>query len=414
MSSSATHYPVVKEQLMVSLLNPFCVQLDHTKCSSLKEGLFLTLSMKKASKVKVLWGVDTQRFQEELQFTSIEIADRFTNNKIFDERYKHAADCGIIQEVDGYREIYFKCPGELSEEVLGEPPRTLYPVVVVSQLEECNIQQDSTAIVIQFTVIHLKDSVCSLDSHIVYQFVKTNHNKLMGLQPIFVSTTEPDRPNTSKRTARNGKNSSVINSSSQNHVQSNEIVKGEGHTLSSSSSELQHCKSCGKIRKHVENIPSTREHEKCDCKENDLEKFDNERSDVKVTGQENITKEGSDEENDASNENRNDFDSVSEMKSGQVEDIAPEIEELESCCVCQSLEIFYTLLPCRHACVCSMCIRLLDKCPICRSYIEAYFRLHSRVSEQELRDSMERSNAGPRLNRWQALNRRLNEMFGFV
>ena len=36
--------------------------------------------------------------------------------------------------------------------------------------------------VVQFTVLHLKDSVCSLDSHIVYQFLKTNQNQLLSLQ----------------------------------------------------------------------------------------------------------------------------------------------------------------------------------------------------------------------------------------
>lgn len=83
----------------------------------------------------------------------------------------------------------------------------------------------------------------------------------------------------------------------------------------------------------------------------------------------------------------------------------------DACCVCQNAMIFYTLLPCRHACVCSSCIRLLDRCPMCRGYIDAYFRINNRSeSENEVDDSD--TNNRP-LNRWQALNQRLNELLGF-
>ncbi|XP_060604471.1 cell growth regulator with RING finger domain protein 1-like isoform X2 [Ruditapes philippinarum] len=413
MSTSATHYPIVKEQSMVSLLNPFCIQLDSTKSSSLKGGLFLCLSMKKSSTIKVLWGVDIQTFQKELQLASTEIAERFVNNQMFEGSFKHAVDCGILNEDDGTREICFKCPCELSEEVLGEPPRTLYPVVVVSKLVDCDTLPDSTVIVVQFTVIHLKDSICSLDSHIVYQFVKTNRNKLLGLQPIFVSTSEPVTSTSGQSRSNNTNNSSDVNLSSQNNERSKVTADSEVHKRSETSREVQHCSSCGKIRKTVENIPSTRVHEVCDCTEDDLDYCEGERSDVKVTGQEDVLDDKNIEENEKINEDTNDNTASSERNSNHVQDTAPVAEELESCCVCQSSEIFYTLLPCRHACVCSNCIRLLDKCPICRSFIEAYFRLHNRLVEQELRESME-NNAGPRLNRWQAFNQRLNEMLGFV
>ena len=39
---------------------------------------------------------------------------------------------------------------------------------------------------------------------------------------------------------------------------------------------------------------------------------------------------------------------------------------------------------------------------------------YSERCEQEVRESMESANIGPRLNRWQAFNQRLNEMLGFV
>lgn len=224
-----------------------------------------------------------------------------------------------------------------------------------------------------------------------------------------MTTSEPDRQRDCENIAANGRSSSVINSmKTGNRLSSDMADKGEGHTTSVSTN-MQHCSVCGKIRKHVENIPSTRQHEVCHCSDRDLVENNLERSNVKVIGQEKHLKSDSAEINEMSaNEN------TSSMKTEGSEELEPQLDQLESCCVCQNSEIFYTLLPCRHACVCSTCIKHLDKCPICRSSIEAYFRLHNRLSEQEPRENMEQTAAGPRLNRWQAFNQRLNEWFGFV
>ena len=88
-----------------------------------------------------------------------------------------------------------------------------------------------------------------------------------------------------------------------------------------------------------------------------------------------------------------------------------DIDPNEACCVCQSAPIYYTLLPCRHACVCSSCIKLLDRCPMCRAYINAYFRLADRSDCMD-EDSID-FDSQP-LTRWQAFNQRMNEMLGFT
>lgn len=224
-----------------------------------------------------------------------------------------------------------------------------------------------------------------------------------------MTTSEPDRQTDYENMATNGRNSSVINNTNtDNKLTSDMADKGEGHTTSVSTNK-QHCAVCGKIRKHVENIPSTRQHEVCHCSDSDLEENNSKKSKVKVRQQENHL------QNDGAEINESSYtENSSNMKTDRSKELEPELDHLESCCVCQSSEIFYTLLPCRHACVCSTCIKHLDKCPICRSSIEAYFRLHNRLSEQELRENMEQTAAGPRLNRWQAFNQRLNDWLGFV
>lgn len=87
-------------------------------------------------------------------------------------------------------------------------------------------------------------------------------------------------------------------------------------------------------------------------------------------------------------------------------------EEYNLCVVCQNAPIFYTLLSCRHACVCYLCIKLLDRCPMCRGFIDSYFRLKN-VPDPVLPDNSSEECPEPRLPWWETLNIRLNHMLGF-
>ena len=93
----------------------------------------------------------------------------------------------------------------------------------------------------------------------------------------------------------------------------------------------------------------------------------------------------------------------------QVCDVLEEATNL--CVVCQNAPVFYTLLECRHACVCFTCIKLLDKCPMCRGFIDSYFRLDA-APDPVISDSVE-GVVGPRVPWWEALNNRLNHLLGF-
>ena len=86
-------------------------------------------------------------------------------------------------------------------------------------------------------------------------------------------------------------------------------------------------------------------------------------------------------------------------------------DESNLCVVCQNSPIFYTLLLCRHACVCHSCIKLLDRCPMCRGFIDSYFRLGD-VPDPPLTEN-DGTGGAPRLPWWEALNNRLNHMLGF-
>ena len=45
------------------------------------------------------------------------------------------------------------------------------------------------------------------------------------------------------------------------------------------------------------------------------------------------------------------------------------------CVVCQNGAINRVLLPCRHACVCDVCVSRFQHCPICRAFVMESFAL---------------------------------------
>lgn len=227
-------------------------------------------------------------------------------------------------------------------------------------------------------------------------------------------------PNNSTKSCHSNQSTIVTHNASvsQRH-------EGQGQCLNGSDVGFQHCDSCGKIQDYFKNIPKTREHEICACEHDEA---DNDKVNINAnignldTSDEN--NEMSQEDNDGpemlengvtasgmiGGNSRNNLTSV-----GDIENSNSDVDEEELCCVCQSLAVFFALLPCRHACVCNRCISLLDKCPICRGFIESYFRINDRPEVEEWRPvEDEGENIGPRLNRWQTLNQRLNEMLGFT
>ncbi|XP_012944875.1 uncharacterized protein LOC101860534 [Aplysia californica] len=100
---------------------------------------------------------------------------------------------------------------------------------------------------------------------------------------------------------------------------------------------------------------------------------------------------------------------------------------LPECVVCQTRRVRCVLLPCRHACVCLGCFKLLDKCPLCRGGLESYFLLGDQENSncegdcggdgegedailQELHQQAVRASLG---QVWEDFHRRLYGLLGF-
>ena len=108
--------------------------------------------------------------------------------------------------------------------------------------------------------------------------------------------------------------------------------------------------------------------------------------------------------------------SVNETEATASEGASEEKEcESSSCIVCQCDKVTVALLPCRHTCVCRYCLLRLDKCPMCRSAIQAYFPINgsqSSTGSYEPQIDID-DNPGNSPRWWVNLNQRINNFLGF-
>ncbi len=90
-------------------------------------------------------------------------------------------------------------------------------------------------------------------------------------------------------------------------------------------------------------------------------------------------------------------------------------QERGSCIVCQCDKVTVVLLPCRHTCVCGDCLVKLDKCPMCRSYIQSYFTLDGCGPGSSYRPQPGDPDDNPANSPqwWVNFNRRVNNFLGF-
>ncbi|XP_030855376.1 cell growth regulator with RING finger domain protein 1 isoform X3 [Strongylocentrotus purpuratus] len=82
------------------------------------------------------------------------------------------------------------------------------------------------------------------------------------------------------------------------------------------------------------------------------------------------------------------------------------------CIVCQNAPITRVIIPCRHACVCEMCLGVLNACPMCRGVISSHFRLDCTGNREDDSDEIEDGESDWKTRLWN-MNETLNAWFGF-
>lgn len=56
--------------------------------------------------------------------------------------------------------------------------------------------------------------------------------------------------------------------------------------------------------------------------------------------------------------------------------LSKELEDIKKCIVCKERSVCILLRPCNHMCLCNSCVQPIEKCPLCRTFIEHYEKIY--------------------------------------
>ncbi|KAL5009116.1 hypothetical protein ScPMuIL_014697 [Solemya velum] len=365
LSSSVFLQREVTEQPMMSRANPFSVVLSDQRTTSFKDGVYLDVTTLRKSEIQFFWSVDVNQFHKELQGLWVSMLEKLSSGYFLDEAVLERSSPLKFEAGEKMTSLHIKVPEGLRVDSLGPVPRSVYPLVTVIYCTDTQGTEDTEdewdedrAVTAMFSVIHLKDQLCSLSSHVMNQFLKTNINEVYQLQPLFVP--------------------------------SNSTEEEEGDIDSDSAIEASVLTTSTNTGTESENRTATRE--RVDVSSEILR-----GNGICVTS----TNTGTESENRTATRER--VDVSSEILRGN-----------GICVICQTDDVQQVFLPCRHACVCNSCFVRLDKCPLCRTDITTHFQLSCADGPSEMiQCEIDQSNMNSQ-SWWETLNERLNNFFGFT
>ncbi|KAH9507248.1 hypothetical protein Btru_056714 [Bulinus truncatus] len=365
----------VAQRNMVQMCNPFVVQFLQSS-KQLKDGLHLHLSSLCPCKVFVLWGAKINPFHDIILKTGIHVRNTLEDQSSEDFISLEAIHIDRLRFTEaGDHELNIPCPVTLSSDSLGNMPRKRYPATVVTFIDDVSFEEAQTtahhnrenSIIGLVSIIHLQDDKVTQNSNILSQFVKTVGVQLYSLQPLYLSNG-PDLNHSTKPEPRSDDCKSQRGEMSAKNINNLKVENGN-HNL------------------------WTDKYENCIPEEKIIEKHSSCVDSVHLD--------------------------TSPDDELNLEDNKP-LENFPECVVCQTKPVSCALLPCRHACVCISCFKLLDRCPMCRGALDSYFLLSGALGDDDdvneegsVADLQHQAVSEYFSQKWERFNLRLNALLGF-
>ncbi|XP_046334286.2 cell growth regulator with RING finger domain protein 1-like [Haliotis rufescens] len=480
---------------MRGFTNPFSITLKDAATTTLKDGFSLSVSSLTEGHLSVFWGTSINTVHEVLQWSPETILKDLNGGHLLQGEESLHSQQNIRLEKHGV--LRFQCPGDVSEVTLGHPPRQRYPCVVIAATSGGDL--GTPAVVASFTMLHLRDSVVTMDSQSVGQYLKLSDGRVFNLQALYLatdnedpslSTSSPTSPQTSTQTSpqtspqTNPQTSTQTSpqTSTQTSTQTSPQTSPQTSTQTSTQTSpqtspqttpqttpqtstqtsthhgqlscslkdtvlnpsVEPCLSCsqaevsditnldGSGREENETTLSEKSEHLTPCRNKHNSSCDSSSTEVQsvfvsssmegggessktdTEQRQSITADDSDIEPRVSTElsteaSENDRSTVSSSTSDMDGDG-------HECVVCQMNPISHVILPCRHACACSMCFKKIDRCPMCRGFIGTYFTLFDDELCGEVSPVQEEAGAEQTgFVAWIGnMNDRLNEYLGFT
>ncbi|CAL1537739.1 unnamed protein product [Lymnaea stagnalis] len=417
----------VEERNMVQVCNPFFIELGQTG-RKLTDGISVHLSSLCPSKLFVLWGVKINPLHDFILKPGLHVRDALEDGHTEDYKELGALHYDTLQFPEpGDHEVKLPCPVTIDSDTLGTMPRKRYPVTIFSlSSESCDATShaseklngcvDKQSIIGLISVIHLQDEIVVQPSHIIGQYVKTSGVQLYSLQPLFLSSAiDGCHGNQNETLNRKNKRDETVTRLGSPPDETVTLLGSPAEKDRSSSNNPHEdlnpadvAPKLGDTADSTDNGPSQKNFLQYSSLLDEAEPAIRRRN------------ANSSSESVLTSANTRDISELSPC--GNREENPPlgceggKVTQPE-CVVCQTRPVMCALLPCRHACVCLGCFKLLDRCPMCRGILESYFVLGGEdaqeVEEESTLHDLQHQAVNEHFTQvWERLNHRLNAFFG--
>ncbi|XP_065167562.1 cell growth regulator with RING finger domain protein 1-like isoform X2 [Atheta coriaria] len=178
--------PRIPQMNMMKVHIPFTFKLLETSKSTYSEIQYSVSSQVKYS-VQVFWGVNIKELHVFLWRPWSALREMALNGTLLKGHYQQPG-LTLQKLVHTDETVKLSLPAPLD---LGTPPRLCYPLVIfLMRVEpEGELHPDETVALIN--VVHIKDSVCTLPTSILAQYLKQANGQLSCLKQLYLATGNP-------------------------------------------------------------------------------------------------------------------------------------------------------------------------------------------------------------------------------
>jgi len=192
----SSHIPA---SAMKGVYNPLSLTLQSGKSSSIKDGVWLSISCHGSVMLQDYWGVEISSVYPAIFDLWSHIEDKFQQDSLFSEISLFRGEQQLINSAEENTTMHFSNI-QTADFDLGSVPRSRYPLVLVGIVNDDQILQDDNCIVCNVWFVHLSDSTCPGSSHIISQYVRTRYGQPCCLQQLFMASSEEDEETTKTNT----------------------------------------------------------------------------------------------------------------------------------------------------------------------------------------------------------------------
>ncbi|XP_065226079.1 cell growth regulator with RING finger domain protein 1-like isoform X2 [Planococcus citri] len=185
MFSSSVHHVQqrIPQMKMMKVHIPFTFKLQESSTASYT-GVKCTISSQVPYRLQAFWGVSIRELHLFLWRPWSCISSALQQDNLLSGYYQYKGHSSLEKESHAEKTVEMILPDGCLD--LGTPPRLYYPLVILLIRDNPNVLPDETVALVN--VVHIKDSVCTLPTSILAQYLKQANGQLSSLKQLYLAT----------------------------------------------------------------------------------------------------------------------------------------------------------------------------------------------------------------------------------